>query len=43
MQDQVQALKQNGVKAEALNSNLTYSQKLRIEEQIKKGELKLRH
>jgi ATP-dependent DNA helicase RecQ len=41
MQDQVQALKQNGIKAEALNSNLTYSQKLRIEEQIKKGELKL--
>jgi len=41
MQDQVQALKQNGVKAEALNSNLTYHKKLQIEEQIKKGELKL--
>lgn len=41
MQDQVQALKQNGVKAEALNSNLTYHTKLQIEEQIKKEELKL--
>lgn len=41
MQDQVQALKQYGVKAEALNSSLTYGKKQQIEEQIKKGVLKL--
>ncbi|QED23055.1 RecQ family ATP-dependent DNA helicase [Candidatus Deianiraea vastatrix] len=41
MQDQVNALKEYGVKAEALNSSLDYRTITRTEEAIKSGKLKL--
>ena len=41
MQDQVNALKQYGIKAEALNSSLDYRTIARTQEKIKSGELKL--
>jgi len=41
MQDQVNALKQYGVKAESLNSSIGYYQINQIQERIKAGELKL--
>ncbi|MBF0350650.1 MAG: DNA helicase RecQ [SAR324 cluster bacterium] len=41
MQDQVEALKQNGVRAEFLNSSQTYQENQRIEQQVRQGELDL--
>ncbi|MGH6960202.1 MAG: DNA helicase RecQ, partial [Dongiaceae bacterium] len=41
MQDQVEAMRQLGVRAAALNSNLAYAEALRVERQLRAGELDL--
>ena len=41
MQDQVEALKQLGIKASVLNSSLSYKEASKVEEQMLKGELNI--
>ena len=41
MQDQVSALRENGVAAECLNSSLDQTQVRRIEQQLRAGQIKL--